>query len=267
MSLLVLMCVGLGPLGAAHAADAECKKMILTGNSGYPPISWRDRARPNEILSVAGELVQMAMKEKGVAVELRYVGPWKRAQLAIKTGEADAIHSAYINEERKQYMDYTAVPFIMDPTVVFVKKGKPIPFKQKEDLVGLSGASPIGESYGDEFDNFAKAKLKIDLTTSVEVALKKLLADRVQYVVHGMYPGLAAAESAGILDQIEYMPTPVITAGMYVAFSKKSPCSAKYRDYLSAKIAEYVKQGETERLVKKYTAIWKEQTKLKPVEN
>jgi len=263
-SLLLAGCL-LHATGAL--ADPECKKIVLTGNSGYPPVSWRDRAHPGNITSVAGELVEMAMKDMGVPVENKFVGPWKRAQLAMRDGEVDAIHSAYINEERKTYMDYTAVPFMMDPTVIFVKKGHAFPFKRKEDLVGLQGASPIGESYGDEFDNFAKDKLKIDLVTSVDVAFKRLLADRSQYVVFGLYPGMAAAEANGLADQIEQLPTPVITAGMYVAFSKKSPCSAKYLNHLSDKIAEYVKQGVPDKLLKKYSEIWKAQSRMKPVEN
>ena len=264
-SLLLAACL-LVPATQAFA-DPECKKIVLTGNSGYPPVSWRDRAHPGNITSIAGELVEMAMKDVGVPVENKFVGPWKRAQLAMRDGEVDAIHSAYVNEERKGYMDYTAVPFIMDPTVIFVKKGHAFAFKRKEDLIGLQGASPIGESYGDDFDNFAKDKLKIDLVTSVDVAFKRLLAGRDRYVVFGLYPGLAAAESNGIGDQIEYLQTPVITAGMYVAFSKKSPCGAKYLDYLSGKIAEYVKQGLPEKLLKKYSETWKAQSRMKPPEN
>lgn len=264
--LFMLFCAGFAASSSVHAADAECKKMVITGHSNYPPLSWRDRTKPGEIISLPSELVEMAMKEVGVTVESKYVGPWKRAHAATKAGEVDLIHGAYINEERKTYMDYTATPYIMDPTVVFVKKGKPFPFKQKEDLIGLSGATPLGESYGDDFDNFAKSKLKIDLTTSFDVAFKKLLADRSQYVVAGMYPGLAAAQAAGVADQVEYLPNSVITEGMYAGFSKKSPCSAKYLGHLSAKISEYVKQGIPEKLVKKYTELWKEQSKLKEPE-
>jgi polar amino acid transport system substrate-binding protein len=145
----------------AHA-DADCKKLTITGNSEYPPISWRDRERPNVITAVANDLVEMAMKDVGVTVDSVYTGPWVRAQLAAKTGEVDLIHTAYINEERKQYLLYTSTPFLMDPTVIFVKKGAGFPFKKKEDLVGLTGSTRRGESYGEDFDNFAKEKLKLD---------------------------------------------------------------------------------------------------------
>ena len=253
-------------LSSPALADADCKKLVMTGNSEYPPVSWRDRTQPSKITSLAVDLVEMAMKEVGVPVESRYVGPWKRAHLAMRNGEVDVIQNAYMNEERKTYLEYTSTPYIMDPTVIFVKKGHKIDFKKKEDLVGLSGAAPLGESYGDDFDNFAKAKLKIDLTTSIEVAFRKLLAGRSQYVVFGLYPGVAAADTAGIGDQIEALPNSVINEGMYIAISKKSPC-VKYKDHLSAKITEYVKQGIPEKLLEKYKKVWKEQSKMKIPEN
>jgi hypothetical protein len=100
------------------------------------------------------------------------------------------------------------------------------------------------------------------LTTTTEGALKKLAAGHTQYVVAGLYTGLEAMEGAGIRDQVEVLPNYVISEGLYVAISKKSPC-VKYRDHLSGKIAEYVKQGIPEKLVKKYTEIWKKQSKMK----
>ena len=236
--------------------------MTITGSDEYQPIHWRDRAHTSKIIGIGIELVEMAMKEVGVPVDAPYVGNWKRAQLAVKNGDVDLIQGAYMNEERKTFLEYTATPFIIDRTVVFVKKGYPLVFKKNADLIGLSGSSPIGNSYGDEFDTFAKEKLKIEWTTTVDIAFKKLLVGRSQYVVYGLYPGLAVAESTGIRDQIEPLENSIIAEGMYVAISKKSPC-LKYKDYLSKKIQEYVQQGIPARLLEKYIQIWKEQDKLK----
>lgn len=259
---LYIFALMLGVIQTA-VADNECKTMTITGNSNYPPLSWRDRVHPDTITSIAVEVLEMAMKEKGVTVRSVYLGPWKRAHNAMREGKADAIQNAYINEERKTYLEYTTTPYIMDPTVIFIRKGykMPKPFTKKEDLLGMVGASPLGESYGDDWDNFAKKELKIDLTTSIEVAFKKLLAKRVDFVVFGEYPGLAAADVEGIADRIEYLPNSVINEGMYIAFAKNSPC-LKYKDYLSAKIAEYSRARLVEKLLPRYRALWKKQSAM-----
>lgn len=71
----------------------------------------------------------------------------------------DVICGAYITEERKKYMDYIFPYFIMDPTVIFVKKGNKFNFKTWGDLKGLLGGAPIGNSYGEKFDRYEKKYL------------------------------------------------------------------------------------------------------------
>ena len=251
--------------GALADTDPDCKKMIVAGNDEYQPISWRDKVNPGKIDAIAVELIEMAMKDQGVAVESVYVGNWKRAQLSVRNGEADLLHSAYMTEERKTYMEYVTPPFLIDKTAILVRKNDPLTHKKHlewSDLVGLSGAAPLGNSYGDKFDKYAKDNLKIDWTTSTEVAFKKLLAGRSQYVIYGLYPALAVAEAEGIRDQIEPLQTAIISEGMYITISKKSPC-LKYKDHLSKKIKEYVDQGVTDKLLEKYIGLWKEQAKMK----
>lgn len=241
------------------AYSSENEIITVTANGEFPPISWQDKDNPKKITGVSIELLEMAFREKGISVEAKYVGPWKRAQLNVQNGEIDMLAAPYINEERQVYFDYIFPAFMEDPVVIFVKKGQIFPFEKWEDLIGMTGGTPLGNSYGEKFDKFAKEKLTIEWVSSVELVFRKLEYGRNRYLVYGLYSGLAEAQRTGFENKIEYLPNDVSTEGMYMAFSKKSPFK-KYIPFLGQKMKEYKESKIPEKLVEKYLKIWKEQT-------
>ncbi len=248
----------------ARAEDCErCKVVIVTGNAEYPPLTWRDKQHPDRITGFAIELLTLAFKDLGITVEARYVGPWARAQDMVRQGEVDMLAGAYITEERKTYMDYITPPFIMDPTVVFVKKGDKLRFNKWEDLIGLKGGTPIGNSYGEKFDAFEKERLDIERVPKLAQAFDKLEAGRNRYVIYGLYPALAEAEVTGRRDRITYLAESVISEGLYFTLGKKSACNCpRIKAHLEKKTKEFSRQKLPERLMEKYLKLWKEQASL-----
>lgn len=260
ITLIFLMATTLAQ--SVNAADyGACKKILVTGNAEYPPLTWQDRQHPDKLTGFAIEILEIVFRDLDLPVEARYVGPWARAQAEVRQGNIDMLGGAYITEERQTFMDYVMPPFVMDPTVIFIKKGKAIRFEKWADLIGLTGGSPIGNSYGDKFDRFAKEKLTIDLVREVSQAFKKLVIDRNDYVVYGLYPGLAVAEENGLRNQLEYLPNSVISEGLYFTFGKKSPCNQQVlKDHLAKRVQELSEQKIPEQLLEKYLDIWKAQS-------
>lgn len=239
---------------------AECQKVIVTGNAEYPPLTWQDKTNPDKLIGFAIELLELAFAELDVTVEGRFVGRWARAQKEIEWGNVDMLGGAYITEERKTYMDFVTPPFVMDPTVIFVPKGKSFPFEKWEDLIGLTGGAPLGNSFGEEFDTFAEEHLTIERVPRLAQAFQKLEKGRNDYVVYGLYPGLAELEVIGVSDEIEYLPNSVIEEGLYFTFSKQSACNTpEVHAHLRQKIQEFTEQGVVQELLEKYLKIWKEQ--------
>lgn len=241
---------------------AECNKILVTGNAEYPPLTWQDKNNPEKLTGFAVELLEMMLGEIGIAVEGKFVGRWARAQGEVKEGNVDMLAGAYITEERKAYMDYIEPPFVMDPTVVFVKKGDRFHFQNWNDLIGLTGGAPIGNSYGEKFDHFAKENLKIEWVPQLLQAFKKLESGRNRYVVYGLYPGMAEAEAKNFRDKIEYLENSVISEGLYFTISKKSPCNTdRIRAHLVKKVIEYSQKKIPEKIIEKYLVLWKEQSR------
>lgn len=202
-------------------ADESCTKITATGHPAYPVIAFKDG---DNIAGAAPALVAEIAKTLKVPLESKYMGTWEEAQAATRDGKADLIFGIYYNDERAGYLDYVQPAFMYDDVAVFVLKGKEFPFKDKNDLVGKKGVTNKGESYGNEFDAFMKDKLDVTRTDGIGEAFEMLVSGKADYLIAGYYPGTAEAAKSGLTDKIVPLDQALLTAEMFVAFSKKSPC-------------------------------------------
>ncbi len=207
---------------AAHAADT-CTKIVSTGHPQYPAIAFKDG---DNIVGAAPALVEAIAKKLDIPLESKFMGTWSEAQAAARDGKADMIVGVYFNDERAKYLDYVQPAFVYDPVVVFVAKDRTFDFKGQDDLIGKKGATNKGESYGDALDAFIKDKLDVARTDGIDAALNDLVAGKVDYVIAGYYPGDAQLSVLGIDDKVEALEPALLSAEMFVAFSKKSPCAS-----------------------------------------
>jgi len=205
---------------ATFAAD-ECAKITATGHPQYPAIAYKDG---DTIAGAAPTLVGAIAKDLKIPLESKFMGTWEEAQAAARDGKADMIFGIYYNDERAKYLDYVQPAFMFDDVAIFVVKGKEFPFKGQDDLIGKKGVTNQGESYGTDFDAFIKDKLDVARTAGINNAFKDLVDGKADYLIAGYYPGLAEAAKDGLKDQIVPLDQAVVTAEMFVAFSKKSPC-------------------------------------------
>ena len=222
-SLCLSVLVALTLSGPPALAAETCTQIVSTGHPQYPAIAFKEGDR---IVGAAPTLVETIAKEVGVPLSSKYEGTWAQAQEAAREGKADMIVGVYYNDDRAQYLDYVRPAFVFDPVVVFVAKDRKFSFKDQEDLVGKKGATNKGESYGTAFDAFMKDKLTVTRTDGIDAAFDALLKGDVDYVIAGFYPGDAEAAKSGIEDKIEALEPALLSAEMFVAFSKKSPCAS-----------------------------------------
>jgi polar amino acid transport system substrate-binding protein len=247
LSALVLLCGG-----ATALAEDTCTKVTLTGHPQYPVIAYQDG---DKIVGAAPTLIEAIGKKINVPVESKYTGSWADAQAAARDGKVDMIVGVYYNDERAAYLDYVKPAFIFDDVAIFVVKGKEFPFKGPDDLVGKKGVTNQGESYGTDFDAFIKDKLDVSRTDGIDDAFKDLVDGKADYLIAGYYPGLAEAAKAGLKDKIVPLDQAAVTAEMFIAFSKKSPCTS-LSDKFSQGITELTTDGTFDTMLSDATKTW-----------
>jgi polar amino acid transport system substrate-binding protein len=237
---------------AAFAQAAACGSLTITGHPEYPPIGYQDGDR---IVGAGATLVERIAGELKIPVQSKYIGSWAQAQAAARDGTVDIIFGIYFNDERASYLEYVRPAFLIDPVVVMVPKGKGFAFRGREDLVGKRGVTNAGESYGSEFDSFMAQKLTVARSNGTDQAFKDLLSGKADYMIVGLYPGLAAAAQDGVRDQIEPLKTQLLKADMFIAFSKKSPCLSQVKAF-GRKINAMRTNGTVKTILQDATQKW-----------
>lgn len=240
-------------------AAADCTKLTITGHPEYPPIGWRDGDR---IRGAGAALVTKIATDLGLAVESKYTGSWVDAQAAARNGSVDVIFGIYFNEERATYLDYVRPRFMIDPVVVMVRKGHTFPFREWKDLVGKKGVTNEGESYGPEFDQFIAERLTVARAKGTEATFREVIDGKADYMIVGLYPGRAEAARLGIKDRVEALPQYILSADMFIAFSKKSPCR-RHRDAFGVKVETMAGDGSVQTLLLNATSEWESRLAVK----
>jgi len=243
-------------LSMSHIAVAgSCEKLLITGHPSYAPVAWE---KGGAILGASVKMIELIAQELGVTVESKSMGSWADAQDAIKKGTSDVIFGIYYNDVRAQYMNYIEPAYMLDPVVLMVPKGKAFRFNKWSYLIGKKGVTNKGESYGPEFDAYMADKLDVVRGEGMERCFQILLQDKADYMIVGLYPGIAEAKKLKVWDKIEIFPRQLNAFKMYVAFSKNSPCYAKYHHIFREKIQNMVKDGTVQTLLILSQAEWDE---------
>ena len=260
LSLLLLY-----PLLAAMPPDAaqaagKCERLVATGNPEYPPYLWRDPQDPQHLIGANADLLALIGEQLGVKIELLYTGPWSRAQEEVRTGRVDLLAGAFRTLERLEQMDYVHPAFFRTPSVVWVRKDQVFPYATWDDLRGHVGGTLVNNSFGQRFDAFARDNLNLEEVPSLLQAFQKLLLGRTDYVIYERYPGVALADTQGMLDSLQTLEPPVSSEGLYLALSHDSACNDPWlRGQLAKKMTELTAAGLPESFLQRNLERWKTQ--------
>lgn len=256
--ILLLSCLLLLP-GVVSAAG-KCERLVATGNPEYPPYLWRDPKNPQQLIGANADLMQHLAKELGVVVDIIYTGPWSRAQDEVRTGRVDLIVGAFLTLPRLETMDYIHPPFYYTPSVVWVHRGAEFPYAGWEDLRSRIGDTLVNNSFGQQFDAYAKSNLTLEGVSSLTQAFQKLLLGRTDYVLYERYPGQALAESLGMQDDLLVLDPPISSEGLHLTLSHNSACNdAWLRGRLAKAMNEALASDLPRVLLERNLQRWKDQ--------
>ena len=246
-------------LASTAKADELCKKLIATGNPEYPPFLWRDPEDESHLIGANADLMQALAKEIGIPIEVKYLGPWARVQEEARLGRVDLLAGAFFTVPRLDYMDYFYPAFRETRTVIWVRKNSRLVYRKWADLVGKNGITVINNSFGEEFDRYAKASLKISTVPSLEQALTILQLARVDYLIYEEDPGLAYAAKLNIAD-IKSVTPPITNENLFLTLSHKSPCNTPdIRSRLAKAVYKLDKQSLMPKFVTANIQLWRKQ--------
>ncbi len=236
--------------GSSSVFSAET--FIVSGNPYAPPVVWEEY---KQLAGVAPDLVKEIFDELSLPYAVRVLSDWDRVQEAAKKGEIDLIVSAYQNDERSKYLNFS-VPYLPEQTVIIVEKGKEFNLSSWESLKGKRGVSGIGESYGQEFDSFIANNLDVSYYR-LERAIETLNLGKADYLIIDLYTALIYARLLQGEDSITILDPPVTTQNFHLAVAKDSPLN-DHLEAINKKLDEKISAGLVSELVLAHFDRWQE---------
>ena len=241
MALIAVATISLSGCGLSRGS------LVASGHPEWAPIMSQSG---DKIIGVGPELVEKIFAQLGVGVDSKFTGTWDVVQSKAKTGEVDVLAAAYKTDERETYMEYSDA-YVKDPIAIFVDKDNKFSYEKWEDLIGKRGIVMIGDSYGQELDNYIKEKLNVMQVQTTKQAFDALAGKKVDYFIYALYSGNSEIKKQNYNDKIEALPEYVATEDFYITISKKSPY-AKYLPKVNELIKKYKEDGTIDALIEKY---------------
>lgn len=241
------------------ATANECKQLIASGNPQYPPYLWRDPDDENKLIGANNDLMQLLAKELGIAIDVRYVGPWGRVQEETRAGRIDLIAGAFFTIPRTEYMDYFHPAFRETRSVIWLRDGFKLGYKRWSDLAGLQGVTVINNSFGEDFDRYAKENLKMSQVASIEQAIQMLQRARADYLIYEDSPGQAYLAKMNIGD-LKAITPPIANENLHLTLSHKSACNTgEMRGRITRAMFKLLRQNVMAGLLEKNIQLWRKQ--------
>jgi polar amino acid transport system substrate-binding protein len=187
----------------------------------YPPYNFVDKN--NNVTGQSTEIVQTIMEKTGTQANIE-VMPLSQGLSLAEKGPGVVIYSLNRTPQREELFKWVG-PIGSYEQAFYAKKGSTIVVNQLEDAKKVN---KIGVYEGDAGAQFLASQgfVNLDYSLTDADALKKLMDGTVQLWLGNKDGLVITAEQAGVNpEDLVEMPTVVIRADLYIAFSKDVPDS------------------------------------------
>ncbi len=233
---------------------AECTRVIISADPAYPPLHWYDG---KTLQGASIEIAKRVLDDLKIPYEVHYAGPFPRVLALAEHGEIDLVATLKKTPEREKFLLYPETTALVNPVAVFVaSKNSKFVFKDRRDLIGLTGGITRGNVFGEDFDVFLKQQLKIEEANTLEQNFSKLGLGRIDYLVTGFYAGMAHIIKSGSEKKYHALSPYVTNAPNYIALTRNGNCSEKL-GLIDAQLALLKQNGVVDEITKKSFARWK----------
>lgn len=228
--------------GFTRAAAAET--LTACGHPAYPPVSW---TMQGQLRGLAPEVARLLFGELGHEVRLEALGNWKRCLLEVEEGRIDIVVAAYRTSERMKKFAFTTQHLVADSIVLFVRRDRQFEFAKWGDLDGKTVGLLLGDSFGERFDRFAEAHLKVERVSRSEQNVRKLVLGRIDFMPIGLGTWRLQERRLGYGDGIVRLAEPLSIEHYYIAVRRGSKLEAQL-GHIDRRLREMHDDGSLQRL-------------------
>jgi ABC-type amino acid transport substrate-binding protein len=245
--LLIGLLSACGAGGEEKQESGEQKKVLKMGTSAdYAPFEYIDTAKGNEIIGFDVDLAKMITKELGYKfeiVDMDFTGLIP----ALQSGKVDFVLAGMTpTKERKKSVDFSDVYYVSRNMIVS-KKGSGI--KTVKNLKGKTVGVQTGSIQEGEAQKIAKkVDMKIESRNRIPELIQEIQSGRFDAAIIEDTVARGYLKTSNGKLEGHTIPTNEQEAGSAIAFPKGS----KLRDEFNKVLREKMKNGEVDKLIKKW---------------
>ncbi len=219
--------------GPSKAEPLQCKKVVISGEPGWPPYSYM---KEGHLTGASVDLARRLFHELNIPVEVRAISDQRELEHQLRRGHVDLLVATYDLPKYEKIARLVLPHYFADSLGIIVPSGEYFQFSDWHDLMGRIGVTPSNNQLGREFTRFAEKNLNITSIGNLRYDFRKLNRGEYEYIV-----GSAQLLAAGINwygnDSVEFLPMLVGAEDVYMGFSHASPCKG-YTAYFRTRLAE-----------------------------
>ena len=171
---------------AENSSSEQCNTITISAHPNYPPFHWRTET---SLTGASIDVTSSIFRRLGLAVNIEYVGPWKRVLKSAELGKIDFIPALKKNAERQQYLHFTSTPFAANPVAVFVRVDDMPDVHSLDDLKGKFGSINAGDRHGEPVDSFVDSQHNMQRIHGLSQNFQMLKLERTDYFITSQLVG------------------------------------------------------------------------------
>jgi len=231
---------------------------ITLATEDWAPFSFKD-PKTGQISGLSTQIIENTFKLMNVKIKDIKIYPWFRTQKMGYEGKFDAVYTASINKERKQYMLFPKEPIITSKWVLFSTRNKQnkLRFDNLRSLKNKKFCLIGGYNYPKEFITYVLKNAKYSYVATENLNLTKLLNGRCDYMPAVLETTLTKIKTNKKLralsayKKIFYFKKPLATTKFYLMFSKKR-VDQTFVDKFSNTLKKFKTTKQYQKIVKHY---------------
>ncbi|XPV76898.1 MAG: substrate-binding periplasmic protein [Desulfovibrio sp.] len=195
---------------------------VVIGTDEWPPYEFVDK---KQVKGLSTDILKAVLNEMQIRVDSLAIYPWVRLMSIIEDGTVDIAYSAAFNADRAKRLIYSSEPLIESSWVMIIRKEDQdrLKFNEWTDLYGYRLGTVRGYLYNEEFDSYYKKNIDYEAVSGDKVNLKKLLNNRIDYIICDYYNAQFLISTLNIKDEVHiFQNTPVSRTQYYALFSPKT---------------------------------------------
>lgn len=217
----------------------------------FPPLEYENDKHEAEGAVV--EIVRTIMAKMGHTLDIRVL-PWTRALQMVRTGQADAIFTAYKNAEREKFLEYSEEVLVAQEVFFYKKKGSPFHFDGRIESIANARVGIVSTiSYGQVFDRYRQF-IRLDKANQLSHNFQKLAKGRIDLLPSNYYVAEYTIKQLGLEQQVERVEQLIESVPSYIAFSRQRDLHS-LRVQFDAELNKMKTTGEYSKLLHKHGLI------------